>query len=100
MFYLTMHSTHYIYSYIAQNMVKDHSDSKRGNLLPQLHVLLYLISSKGSFICTIRDRIAHTTAFVTLLPSPSIKNSCLLLSLPTYLSNSMVGMRNSSMGPP
>ena len=36
-------------------MVKDHSDSERGNpLLP--HRLLFLISS---------NRIAHTTAFVT-----------------------------------
>ena len=44
-------------------MVKDHSDSERGNpLLP--HRLLSPISSKGSFICTIPDRIAHTTAFV------------------------------------
>ena len=43
-------------------MVKDHSDSKRGNPLPP-HGLLFLISSKGSFICT--DMIAHTTAFVT-----------------------------------
>ena len=47
MFYLTMHSTHFICSY----MVKDHSDSKRGNTLPPLHGLLFLISSKGSFIC-------------------------------------------------
>ena len=45
-------------------MVKDHSDSERGNpLLPQ--GLLCLINSKGSFICIIPDRIAHTTAFVT-----------------------------------
>ena len=47
-------------------MVKDHSDSDKGNpLLP--HRLLFPISSKGSFICTIPDRIAHTTAFVTLV---------------------------------
>ena len=30
-------------------MVKDHSDSERGNLLSP-HELLFLISSKGSFI--------------------------------------------------
>ena len=41
-----------------------HSDSEKGNpLLP--HRLLFPISSKGSFICTIPDRIAHTMAFVT-----------------------------------
>ena len=34
-------------------MVKDYSDSKRGNLLPPLHGLLFPISSKESFICNI-----------------------------------------------
>ena len=33
-------------------MVKDHSDSERGNPLLLLYGLLYLISSKESFICT------------------------------------------------
>ena len=36
-------------------MVKDHSDSERGNP----HGLLFLISSKGSFICTILQRGQH-----------------------------------------
>ena len=46
-------------------MVKDYSDSERGNRLPP-HGLLFSINSKGSFICTYpTDRIAHTTAFVT-----------------------------------
>ena len=46
-------------------MVKDHSDSEKGNVqLP--HRLLFPINSKGCFICTIpTDRIAHTTSFVT-----------------------------------
>ena len=77
MFYLTTHSTHFIYGYMASDIrkegnvlfndalntfylrlygirhkVKDHSDSERGNALPE-HRLLFLISSKGSFICTI-----------------------------------------------
>ena len=81
MFYLTTHSTHFIYYYMASNMVKDHSDSKegrkemfylmthsthfiygymvkdhsdseRGNPLPP-HGLLFPINNKGSFICTI-----------------------------------------------
>ena len=34
-------------------VVKDHSDSERGNLLPPLHGLLFLISSKGSYNYTI-----------------------------------------------
>ena len=64
MFYLTTHSTHFIYGYMASDMVKDHSDSEKGNPLP-LHRLLLSINSKGSFICTIPDRITHTMAFVT-----------------------------------
>ena len=52
MFYLTTHSTHFIYGYMASDMVTDHSGSKRGNPLP-LHRLLFSIDSKGSFICTI-----------------------------------------------
>ena len=34
-------------------MIKNHSYSKRGNLLPTLHGLLFPISNKASFICTI-----------------------------------------------
>ena len=81
MFYLTMHSTHFIYGYMAsdifffnreremflfndalntfylrlygvRHMVKDHSDSEKGNPLSP-HRLLLSINSKGSFICTI-----------------------------------------------
>ena len=44
-------------------MVKDHSDSERGNPLPP-HGLLYPINSKGSFICTIPQTV-YSTAFVT-----------------------------------
>ena len=60
------HNTFYLRLYGIGHMVKDHSDSERGNLLPP-HGLLFPISSKGSFICTIPDRIAHTTAFATLV---------------------------------
>ena len=55
MFYLMTHSTHFIYGYMTSDiilnfMVKNLTDSERGNpLLP--HRLLFLISSKGSFIC-------------------------------------------------
>ena len=34
MFYLMMHSTHFIYGYMASDMVKDQSDSEKGNQLP------------------------------------------------------------------
>ena len=30
MFYLTTHSTHFIYGYMASDMVKDHSDFEGG----------------------------------------------------------------------
>ena len=36
----------------CSSLVKDHSDSEKGNLLPP-HRLLLSISSKVSFICTI-----------------------------------------------
>ena len=45
-------NTFYLRLYGVRHMVKDHSDSERGNpLLP--YRLLFLISNKGSFICTI-----------------------------------------------
>ena len=51
--YLMMPSTHFIYGYMASNRVKDHIDSEKGNPLLPLHGLLFMINSKGSFICTI-----------------------------------------------
>ena len=73
MFYLTTHSTHFIYGYMASDIVKDNSDSKRGKPL-QPHGLLFPISSKGSFICTIPQTYTRRGA--------------------------MAGTRNRSMGPP
>ena len=71
MLYLTTHSTHFIYGrkegnvlfndalnifylrlYGVRHMVKDHSDSEKGNPLPP-HRLLFPINIKDSFICTI-----------------------------------------------
>ena len=52
MFYLTVH-LNLFYLYGIVHMVKDHSDNERRNHLLRLHVLFFLISSKGSFICTI-----------------------------------------------
>ena len=45
-------NTFYLRLFGVRHMVKDHSDSERGNPLPP-HGLLFPISSKGSFICTI-----------------------------------------------
>ena len=58
-------------------MVKDHSDSERGNPLPS-HGLLFPISSKGSVICTIPQTGQH-------IPRP-------------LLYGALAGTRNSSMG--
>ena len=45
-------NTFYLRLYGVTHMVKDHSDSERGNPLPP-HRLLFPISSKGSFVCMI-----------------------------------------------
>ena len=45
-------NTFYLRLYGIRHIVKDHSDSEKGNLLPP-HRLLITINSKGSFICTI-----------------------------------------------
>ena len=45
-------NTFYLRIYGVRHMIKDHSDSKRGNPLPP-HGLLFSINSNGSFICTI-----------------------------------------------
>ena len=57
-------NTFYLRLYGVRHMVKDHSNSEKGNPLPP-HGVLFPISSKGSFTYTIPQRIAHTTAFVT-----------------------------------
>ena len=75
-FITKLHSIHFIYGYIEGNVLfndafnilylrlKDHSDSKRGNLLLP-HGLFVLISSKFFFnMHHPTDRITHTTAFV------------------------------------
>ena len=58
-------NTFYLRLYGVSHMVKDHSDSEKGNPLPP-HRLLLSINSKGSFnMHHPTDRITHTTAFVT-----------------------------------
>ena len=47
-----MHSTHFIYGYTVSDICKRPLSKRRNPLLP-LHRLLFLISSKGPFICTI-----------------------------------------------
>ena len=45
-------NTFYLRLYGVRHMVKDHSDSEKGNPL-QPHRLFLSINSKGSFMCTI-----------------------------------------------
>ena len=54
MFYLTMHSTHFIYGYIMASDIwlRTILIVRNGNPLPP-HRLLFLINSKVSFICTV-----------------------------------------------
>ena len=49
-------NTFYLRIYGVRHMVKDHSDSEKGNPLPS-HRLLVSINSKGSFICTIPQTV-------------------------------------------
>ena len=58
-------NTFYLRLYGVRHMVKDHSDTEKGNPLPS-HRLLLSINSKGYFYMHHpTDRITHTTAFVT-----------------------------------
>ena len=56
--HLTTDSIH-LRLYSVVHVVKDDSDSERGNLLESLHGLLFSVSSKGCFIYTIPQMIAH-----------------------------------------
>ena len=55
-------NTFYLRLYGVGHMVKDHSDSERGNPLPP-HGLLFPISSKDFYMHHPTHRITHTTAF-------------------------------------
>ena len=73
MFYLTMHSTHFIYGlYGVGHMVKDHSDSERGNPLPPQRFFLYASSHR-------QDNTYHGLCYTSR--------------------GALAGTRNSSMGP-
>ena len=74
--------TFYLRLYVVGHMIKYHSDSERGNLLPP-HGLLFPINSKRSFICTIphrQDSTYHSLCYTS--------------------HGALAGTRNSSMGPP
>ena len=72
-------NTFYLWLYGVGRMVKDHSDSERGNPLPP-HGLLFPISSNGSFISHRQDSTYHSLCYTSR--------------------GALAGTRNSSMGPP
>ena len=76
MFYLTTHSTHFIYGY---RMVKDHSDSEKGNPLPP---------HRPSFRLTAR----------VILYAPSHRQDNTYHGLCYTSRGALAGTRNSSMG--
>ena len=72
-------NTFYLRLYGVRHMVKDHSDSERGNLLLP-HGLLFSINSKG-FICTIPHRITHITGlcYISHGELAGTRNSCIAM---------------------
>ena len=56
-------NTFYLRLYGVRHMVKDHSDSEKGNPLPPDRLLLS-INSKGSFICIIPQPLLHQSCRV------------------------------------
>ena len=76
-------NTFYLRLYGIRHMVKDHSDSEKGNPLPP-HRLLFTITNKGYFICTIpqtgQDRTYHSICYTSR--------------------GTLAGRKNSSMGSP
>ena len=79
-FYLTMHSTHFIYGYMASDMVKDHSDRKETR-------------------CRHIGYSYRLTARV-LLYAPSHRQDNTYHSLCYTSHGALAGTRNNSMGPP
>ena len=83
MFYLTTHSTHFNYGYMASDMVKDHSDSEKGNLLlPHTIGFSYRLTAR------------------VLLYAPSHRQDNTYYGLCYTSRGALAGTRNSSMGPP
>ena len=71
-------NTFYLRLYGVRHMVKDHSDSERGNPLPP-HRLLFLISSKGFYMHHPTQNTYHSLCYTS--------------------HGALAGTRNSSMGP-
>ena len=71
MFYLTTHSTHFIYDYMASDIwSKDHSDNERGNPPPP-NGLLFSINSKLFYMHHPRqDSTYHILCYTSHVVTP------------------------------
>ena len=70
----------YLQLYAFEDILKDHSDNERRNSLLTLHGLLFSITSKVSFICTIPQTELHILLYTSR--------------------GALARTRNRSMGPP
>ena len=68
-------NTFYLRLYGVTHMVKDHSDSEKNTATP--HGLLFPISSKGSFICTIPQTCLYNTLFHLTTHSTHLIYGCM-----------------------
>ena len=82
MFYLTTHSTRYLRLYGIRHMVKDHSDSERGNPLPPHMGYSFRLTARFS------------------LYTPSHRQDNIYHGLCYTSRGALAGTRNSSIGPP
>ena len=97
MFYLTTHSTHFIYGYMASDMVKDHSDSEKGNPCRHIgysfrltaRVLLYAPSHR-------QDSTYHSLCYTSRLMNKDRNTHC-SGSNGSYLASVESGARCSSV---
>ena len=53
-------NTFYLRLYGNRNMVKDHSDSKRGNLLPPFMGYSFQLATRNCLYASLTERIVHT----------------------------------------
>ena len=93
--FLKMHSTHLRLNAV-EHMLNDHTDNERGNPIPPLHGLLFLFSSKGSFICSIPPITFISCGTIAWRVHREVSNRqstvCFTNELLLALVNNMIGM--------
>ena len=79
MFYLTTHSTYFIYSYMPSDiiMIKGHSESERITRCPHYTGYSFRVVARRFYMHHLTNRIAHTMVFITLVVEHwLVKNHC------------------------